>query len=336
MRPSPVSLEPSRILTEAAAPLASSFASSLAYLIVRLGQHSPIAPWRLLFLIEGFPSVIAAAFAYNLIPDSPQAASYLTPREKQIAVHRLRPSDPPARGAPREKEKGINFAQAVAALRSPVAWLTASMFFLTNMAYSSFPVFLPTIIHSIGHSTLTSQALSFPPYLLAFATVLLTARLSDHYATRAPFLIAHALLSSLGYFVLSLSEPLSLSPLVRYLALFPACAGFFSVVCLTVTWSINNQPNPSSQGSSFALLQLIGQCGPLLGTRLYPTSDEPFFAPGMRACAAAMLGVAALCFALRTYMRRWNERACSELRRPLMEGEAAEGKGPEEGFRYML
>lgn len=210
------------------------------------------------------------------------------------------------------------------------------MFFLTNMAYSSFPVFLPTIIHSIGHSTLTSQALSFPPYLLAFVTVLLTARLSDHYAVRAPFLIAHALLSALGYLLLSLSEPLSLSPHVRYLALFPACVGFFSVVCLTVTWSINNQPNPSSQGSSFALLQLIGQCGPLLGTRLYPTSDEPFFAPGMRACAVAMMGVAGLCLALRTYMKRWNERAGSELRRPLMEEEMVEDKGPDEEFRYML
>lgn len=210
------------------------------------------------------------------------------------------------------------------------------MFFLTNMAYSSFPVFLPTIIQSAGTSTLASQALSFPPYLVAFATVLLTAHLSDRAGTRAPFLVAHALLSSLGYALLSLSEPLALPPLVRYLALFPACAGFFSVVCLTVTWSINNQPSPSSQGSSFALLQLVGQCGPLLGTRLYPTSDEPFFAPGMRACALAMLSVAALCLALRVYMKRWNERVGSELRRPLMEGEAAEGKGPGEEFRYML
>ena len=209
------------------------------------------------------------------------------------------------------------------------------MFFLTNMAYSSFPVFLPTIIHSAGNSTLASQALSFPPYLLAFVTVLLTARLSDHYSARAPFLIAHALLSFLGYALLSLSEPLALPRWARYLALFPACAGFFSVVCLTVTWSINNQPNPSSQGSSFALLQLIGQCGPLVGTRLYPDTDGPYFAPGMRACSVAMLGVAALCLVLRIYMKRWNARVGSDLRRPLMEGEAVEVKGDDE-FRYML
>ena len=44
-----------------AAPLASSFASSLAWLILRLGEGSGITPWRLLFLVEGFPAVFAAA-----------------------------------------------------------------------------------------------------------------------------------------------------------------------------------------------------------------------------------------------------------------------------------
>ncbi|SPN99598.1 related to nicotinamide mononucleotide permease [Cephalotrichum gorgonifer] len=340
-----------------AAPLASSFASSLAYLIVRLGESSPVAPWRLLFLLEGFPSVIAAAVAWNRIPDSPQTAHFLTPRQRKIARLRLIPSSSATATASSPSSSsaasaaadaatprgGIQIADALRALASPVAWLTASMFFLTNMAYSSFPVFLPTIIRSIGHSPLASQALSFPPYLLAFATVLLTAHLSDRAASRSPFILFHALLSCLGYSLLALSEPLSLPPTLRYLALFPACAGFFSVVCLTVTWSINNQPTPSSQGSSFALLQLVGQCGPLLGTRLYPASDAPYFASGMGACAVAMLGVAGICLVLRVYMTRWNERVGSDVRRPLMGGGVAEsevheeeGKRSVDRFRYMV
>ena len=86
-----------------AAPLATSFASSLAYLIVSLAAsaRSPIAPWRLLFLIEGFPSVLAAAAAWHLIPDSPESARYLTRRERRVARLRLRhqvagPQPPPA------------------------------------------------------------------------------------------------------------------------------------------------------------------------------------------------------------------------------------------------
>lgn len=73
-----------------AAPLATSFASSLAYGITRLGQGGPIAPWRLLFLVEGFPSVVVAAFAWELIPDSPETAKFLTTREREVAVLRLR------------------------------------------------------------------------------------------------------------------------------------------------------------------------------------------------------------------------------------------------------
>src|SRR5690606_37126619 len=118
---------------------------------------------------------------------------------------------------------GIKMRDVGAALVDPVSWMTASMFFLANMAYSSFPVFLPTIIREMGHSSLTAQALSAPPYLLAFAIVLPTARASDVARSRSPFILVAALLSSAGYALLSLSEPLNLPTLVRYLALFPAC-----------------------------------------------------------------------------------------------------------------
>ena len=74
----------------AAAPLASSFAGSLAWVITKLGQKGPWAPWRLLFLIEGFPSVVAAVLAWSFVPDSPKTARFLNEREKKVAIRRLR------------------------------------------------------------------------------------------------------------------------------------------------------------------------------------------------------------------------------------------------------
>ena len=73
-----------------AAPLASSFASSLAWLITRLSIDGPIASWRLLFLLEGFPSIIIAILAWYLIPDGPGSAHFLNHRQKLIATARLR------------------------------------------------------------------------------------------------------------------------------------------------------------------------------------------------------------------------------------------------------
>ena len=72
-----------------AAPLATSFASSLAWVITFAGLHSSIAAWRLLFLLEGFPSLVVAVFAWYL-PDHPGNARFFSSRAKRVAVLRLR------------------------------------------------------------------------------------------------------------------------------------------------------------------------------------------------------------------------------------------------------
>ena len=72
-----------------AAPLASSFASSLAWLISKVANHVNIPAWRMLFLVEGFPSIIAAILAWYRIPDTPDTARFLNQREKEIAGQRL-------------------------------------------------------------------------------------------------------------------------------------------------------------------------------------------------------------------------------------------------------
>ena len=293
-----------------AAPLATSFASSLAWLILKVGEAGPIAPWRLLFLIEGFPSVIVATIAWRVIPDSPEVASYLTAREKRVARLRMRHERPRRRrkGASADAAAGGGGREMLSVFLDPKAWIMASMFFLANMAYSSLPVFLPTILTEMGYSRLEAQGLSAPPYLLAFIVVLATARASDRVQRRAPFVMAHAVASAAGYALLALARPLNLSPAVRYAAVYPAAVGFFSVVVLVIAWSVNNQPSEARRGGGFALLQLVGQCGPLVGTRLYPKRHAPFFEPGMWTCAAAMLGVAVLALALRFYLARENRR----------------------------
>lgn len=346
-----------------AAPLATSFASTLSWLIIKLAEKGPIAPWRLLFLIEGFPSVLVAAVAWNVIPDSPETAHYLTPRERRVARLRLRREQQQpqsSRAADPEKSRPggsgsgssrLDPAKILSVLSDPAAWLTGFIFFLANMAYSSLPVFLPTILTRMGHTALSAQLLAAPPYLCSFFVVLAAAHVSDKSRARAPLLIAAALSSSAGYAFLALSGPgalgLSADSTLRYLAVYPAAAGFFAVVVLTIAWSVNNQADESRRGGGFALLQVLGQCGPLVGARLYPDRDAPFYTTGMAVCAGAMAGVAVLALGLRWYLARLNRRLDAE------EG-VADGDDEEEGeegaglvgggrssgrgrsFRYML
>lgn len=287
----------------AAAPLATSFASSLAWLILKIAERGPIAPWRLLFLVEGFPSVVIAVVAWHIIPDGPATAKFLTQRERKVARLRLR-RQKPTRG----EKPGLKFSEVLETLTSPKSYLTAFMFFFTNMAFSSMPVFLPTIIHDMGHSPITSQALSAPPYLVSFVIVIVTAFASDRLRNRSAFIIFHALLSAVGYILIAVAGHFELSPWWRYAGIYPAAVGFFSVITIIITWTINNQESESKQGTGFAMLQLIGQCGPLVGTRLYPDTDAPMYVRGMSTCAGAMVFVAVLALILRFNLKRINEK----------------------------
>lgn len=65
-----------------AAPLASTFAGALAYGITR--GHAKMTNWRLLFLVEGLPTICMAPIAYLFIPDSPDKARFLSAEEKEI------------------------------------------------------------------------------------------------------------------------------------------------------------------------------------------------------------------------------------------------------------
>lgn len=167
----------------------------------------------------------------------------------------------------------------------------------------------------MGYSPTTSQALSSPPYLFAFITVLVTTYLSDRHRTRSPFLITHALLSSLAYLIIATTGyfhahlPATLHITLRYLCLFPAAAGFFSAISLILAWTMDNRVEAEGKGASVAILNIIGQCGPLLGTRLYPDTDGPWYVRGMLVCAVFMVIVAGLAVALRVVLLRENFRA---------------------------
>jgi len=331
-----------------AAPLATSFASSLAWAIVSFGDRTGIASWRLLFLLEGFPACLVAVWAWWWIPDAPSTARWLTSRERQIATLRMRnegSSDPvpEKKGSqatvPRHRRK-FQWREVLRTLQDPKSYLTAGMFFCCNVAFSSMPVFLPTIVSQMGFTRLASQGLSAPPFLFSFLIVLLTAFLSDRYQSRSVPMMLHAALATAGYTFLAVAGAMQFSHTIpRYLAVFPICAGFFSAVTLVITWTVNNQTSDEGKGTGMAILNVIGQLGPLLGTRLYPDSDGPFYVKGMAVCAGSMAVVVALAFALRVVLKRENSRRMREWRG----GDEAEGQAlvrprdqrRREGFMYI-
>lgn len=256
--------------------------------------------------------MLVAVWAWRFVPDGPGTVRWLTSRQRKVAVLRLRQekeNDEEDEYQP-QKASGINLGEVLQALKDPKCYLTAFMMFSCNIAFGSIPVFLPTIVRDMGFESITAQGLTAPPYLVAFFVVIATAYFSDRLQTRSSFIIAHSLLAALGYATIAvLGYRKSPHTLLRYFALYPAIFGFFSSITVIITWTINNQESDSKKGTGMAILNIIGQFGPLVGTSIFPAEEGPWYVKGMAICAGFMVLVAVLAGVLRWVLVRENRKA---------------------------
>lgn len=98
--------------------LASVLSGVIAYGIGKIS--SPLASWRILFLILGGVTIAYGMVLLILLPDSPNKAKFLTREERTLVLHRTL-----------ENKTGLmdqgkfNTFQMWEALRDPQAWLLA-------------------------------------------------------------------------------------------------------------------------------------------------------------------------------------------------------------------
>ncbi|KAG9243381.1 MFS transporter-like protein [Calycina marina] len=284
-----------------AAPLATCFAGALAYGITSGDDTGRIRNWRLLFLVEGLPCICAGIATFFFLPDSPEKARFLSEEDRRVAR---------ARGVRQVGEETahrvgrISFRDVGVALLDVKNYFTALMYFSCNVSFSSLPVFLPTILSEMGFSSINAQGLSAPPYFLAFLLVIITCYIADRTQQRGLIIIFMSIVGAIGYMLLATTN--ATGP--RYTGVFLAAAGVFPCIGNILPWVLNNQGSDTKRGTGIAILNIIGQCGPLLGTRVYPSSGSPYYRTGMWVCAGFMLFNALLALGLRMLLVWENKR----------------------------
>lgn len=185
-----------------------------------------------------------------------------------------------------------------------------------------------------GFSGLNAQGLSAPPYLLAFIVTIFTCIIADRTQQRGLTLICTSILGGAGYILLAVGK----STGVRYAGVYLAAGGVFPSIGNVLPWVLNNQGNDDRRGAGIVLLNLIGQCGPLLGTRLYPLNEGPDYTKGHSICAAFMFFTTLMALLLRTLLARENKKL-DEKYGPVSEADQEESAGLENfgpKFRYVL
>ncbi|KAF2739561.1 MFS general substrate transporter [Polyplosphaeria fusca] len=274
-----------------AAPLANTFAGALAYGIT--SGHPAIAKWRVLFLVEGLPTIVMAAVAYFYLPDSPEKAKFLTDEEKKVA--RARGVRQAGAGT---RVGGVSLKELGQGLLDPKGWILGLMYFSCNVSFSSLPVFLPTILKEMGFSAINAQGLTAPPFFFSFLITIITPYIADRTQQRGFMLIVLTIVGGVGYIMLATAKSVG----ARYTGVFLAAGGIFPSIANILPWVLNNQGSDTRRGAGIMILNLIGQCGPLLGTRLYPAKEGPFYVKGQSVCAAFMFFTTLLVILLRTIL----------------------------------
>jgi MFS family permease len=182
--------------------------------------------------------------------------------------------------------------------------MTALMYFGCNVSFAALPVFLPTIISEMGgFTTLQSNGLSAPPYVLCFLAIIGSAFLSDRLRMRGPFVYGMAFIAAIGFLIMAVATKTA----VRYFAIF-LCVLIFVSVAIILAWVANYSATDSKRAGGLWILQTIGQCGPLLGTNVFPAEDAPYYRKGMWICCGFCFLVAALGAALSFLLWRENKR----------------------------
>lgn len=210
------------------------------------------------------------------------------------------------------------------------------MYFSCNVSFSSLPVFLPTILTEMGYTAIKAQGLSAPPYFISFLVVIASTFIADRTGQRGITILILSLVGAVGYIILAATKHTA----IRYFGVYLAAAGIFPSIINILPWVLNNQGSDTKRGAGIAILNLVGQCGPLLGTRIYPATDSPYYRMGMWTCAAFMLFNGFLAIVLRTLLVWENKKldkkhgAFEKSSDMTSSATGIENDGP--NFRYVL
>ena len=205
------------------------------------------------------------------------------------------------------------------------------MYFSCNVSFASLPLFVPTIISEIGSfDTLHANGLSAPPYLFTFFLIIATCFISDRLRMRGPFVSFFGFVSAIGFILLATTH--GAAP--RYIGIYLAITVFVCVAVL-LSWASNIQSNESRRTGGWAIFTTLGQCGPLVGTNIFPPSEAPYYRKGslisMSFCL--LIGVLAAIFSFLLHLEnRRLDKAFNEGGHDAERGNARRPKG----FRYII
>ncbi|KAI2468774.1 MFS general substrate transporter [Annulohypoxylon bovei var. microspora] len=263
-----------------AASIAGAFSGLLAFAIAKMDGIGDLEGWRWIFILEGLATIIIASIAFFVLHDFPETASFLTPKEREFVVFRLK-----YQGQLRGKELGqTQVAQAeefewryvFEAFKDWQIWVNIFVYWGVVCPLYGISLFLPTIIKNLGYSSSTAQLMTVPIYIVAAILSVVFAFISDRVGKRSPFIIAFLLVMIVG-FSMCIS---STNPKVVYGGVFIVACAIYPAFPGVVTWLSNNLAGSYKRSAGMAIQIGVGNLGGAIASNFYRQKDSPRYILG--------------------------------------------------------
>lgn len=252
------------------ATLAGAFGGIFAFGIAKMRGIAGLGGWRWIFIIEGLLTVAAGLGAYFFIHNYPATARFLTPKEREYVIGRLKDDCDAVR------DESFTWDGVFQALKDPKVWLYGLCFHTVGVPISSLGSFLPTIINELGYTPAQTQLLSIPPYVGSFILTMAVAVFAEKTKLRAPFIIASSSLAIAGFVILIASH----RPEVSYGGTILAVSGAYCSAAIVAGWPANNVSGQTKRAVASAVQISVGNLGGIVGSQLYRPKWAPRFLIG--------------------------------------------------------
>lgn len=207
--------------------LATAFQGLIAAPIYsELGGARGLSGWRWMYLIMGAWSLFFSIAGLFFFPNKPATTWWLSPAQKRLAEDRIA-ADTVGRKEDVNLLKGLR--QCLADRRVWAFMISQHL----QTATSSFRIFLPTLIGTLGFSRTVTLVLTCPPYILAGVSSVLVGLSSGRFNERTWHITVVKLVSILG-FVLACA---TMNTGARYFAAFVFVAATYPVSPLNLSWT---------------------------------------------------------------------------------------------------
>ncbi|HFP7024623.1 TPA: MFS transporter [Acinetobacter baumannii] len=304
-------------------PIAQIIGAPISVGLMQWGNTIGYEGWRLMYILEGIPSIILGLVCLKYLTNNPKEAQWLTAEQRQWLMNTLEREE-------REKQQSADAALTKGELikqvfKNPLVWIMAIVYFGITSGSNAMFFFLPSVLESFRNtfgmqiSLIQNGLLTAIPYAFAAVGMVLWSRRSDRKQERYKHGACAALMAALAIAIaLIVNQPWAI--IVGFILL---AIGVFSAI--NIFWTIPGQTLTGvGAAAGIGLINSVGNLsgftGPYLTGYLYTTTGTYTVAFLAIAGFVAMGGLGLLLLAklksdsLKVEQRRLKVRTATEMK----------------------